>query len=58
MVEKQMNEEKAGVIGYFYNKRQEQATLFTKRKQNARLFIKSINGARLSDASVAALKRR
>ncbi|MGM9529767.1 MAG: hypothetical protein ACI3XH_07200 [Phascolarctobacterium sp.] len=58
MVEKQMSEKKDGVMGYFYNKRQDQATLYTKRKQNTRLYVKFINGAKLSDASVAALNRR
>lgn len=58
MEEKQKSQRKDGVVGYFYNKRQEQATLYTKRKQNARLFIKSANGVELSDASVEALHRR
>ncbi|MGM9570463.1 MAG: hypothetical protein ACI3XC_10340 [Phascolarctobacterium sp.] len=58
MEEKQTSQSKKGVVGYFYNKRQEQATLYTKHKQNARLFIKSANGVELSDASVEALHRR
>ena len=58
MEEKQTSQTKGGVIGYFYNKRKEQANLYTKRKQNTRLFVKYINGAMLSDAAVAALNRR
>ena len=58
MEKKQKSQNKRGVIGYFYNKRQEQANLYTKRKQNTRLYVKYINGAKLSDAAVAALNRR